>query len=178
MQPTALAAMPQQPADARRRRLEQLFADHAVAVFAFARRRTSASDADEVVSETFLVAWRRLDDVPEHERAWLLGVARRVLANRTRAETRQLKLQLRLATPVVDSAPDEAMQERVRQALDRLSPSDRDTLTLLAWEGLTPAELAVTLGCSRAAVYVRIHRARQRFAAVLSTPATDEGDRP
>jgi RNA polymerase sigma-70 factor (ECF subfamily) len=58
----------------RRARLDALFTSHAAEVFAFARRRASRSEADDVVSETFLVAWRRLDAVPDRPLPWLLGV--------------------------------------------------------------------------------------------------------
>jgi RNA polymerase sigma-70 factor, ECF subfamily len=151
---------------AREARLDALFAAHGRAVWAYARRRGSATDADEVVSETFLVVWRRLDDVPVDPRPWLLGVARRCLANVTRGEARQSALRHRLAavTPPADPSPSSG---RVLAALDHLTPSEREVVTLLAWDDLTPAEAAVALGCSRAAVYLRLHRARRRLAALL-----------
>jgi len=163
--------------DGRRRRLEQLYEAHASAVFAYARRRASWADADEVVSETFLIAWRRLDQVPSQERGWLSGVARKVLANRNRSETRQRRVRQRLAVarPGDDSAED--VDVRVHAALAQLSSTDRDALTLLAWDGLTAAEIGTALGCSRAAAYVRIHRARRRLAALLAASASPEGDR-
>jgi RNA polymerase sigma-70 factor (ECF subfamily) len=176
-EPAGLTTVPRP--EVRQRRLEELYAQHARAVFAYARRRASWADADEVVAETFLVAWRRLDDVPAEERAWLLGVARGALANRQRSDARQLRLQSRLAlaTPREEPAHEEA-QEPVRRALAALPDRDREALTLLAWDGLTPAEIAVALGCSRSAAYVRIHRARRRFSALLTTPAaaSAEGD--
>lgn len=160
----------------RQRRLELLYEAHASAVFAYARRRASWADADEVVSETFLVAWRRLDQVPCQERAWLIGVARKVLANRTRSEARQRRVRQRLviAGPVDDST--EVADGRVQSALAHLSDTDRDALTMLAWDGLSPAEIGTALGCSRAAAYVRIHRARRRFAALLAATTPPEGD--
>jgi RNA polymerase sigma factor (sigma-70 family) len=163
--------------DDRRRRLEQLYEAHASAVFAYARRRASWADADEVVSETFLIAWRRLDQVPAHDRAWLIGVARKVLANRNRSEARQQRVRRRLvvaAAPADDST--EVADGRVKSALARLSPTDREALTMLAWDGLSPAEIGTALGCSRAAAYVRIHRARRRFAALLAATTSPEGD--
>lgn len=157
----------------RRARLEALFDAYGKAVYAFACRRAGAADADEVVSETFLVAWRRLDDVPVPALPWLLGVARRCLANLSRGEARQSAVRLRLATtpqPVVaDVADRPSVSEQTRRSLARLSPGERDAITLIAWEGLTPDEVAVALGCSRAAVYLRLHRARRRLAADLKT---------
>ena len=179
-EPVALRLTAAGDAD-RRRRLEQLYADHAAAVFAYARRRVSRADADEAVSETFLVAWRRLDDVPDQSRAWLLAVARNVLANQRRAEHRRSNLSLRVAAqpgPTSDVSVETDMEERVRRALADLSPAERDVITLLAWDELTPAEAAVVLGCSRAAVYLRLHRARRRLASLLAEPSTPkESDR-
>jgi RNA polymerase sigma-70 factor (ECF subfamily) len=151
---------------ARETRLEELFHEHGRAVWAYARRRASASDADEVVSETFLVAWRRLDDIPERPRPWLLGVARRCLANVERGAARQSAVQLRLASQR-EPSPAESGSGRVLEALASLTASEREVLTLLAWDELSPAEAAVVLGCSRAAVYLRLHRARRRLAALL-----------
>jgi RNA polymerase sigma-70 factor, ECF subfamily len=165
----------------RRVRLEELFDAHGRAVYAFARRRAGAADADEVVSETFLVAWRRLDDVPVPALPWLLGVARRCLANLTRGEARQSAVRLRLATtpqPVVaDVADRPTVSDQTRRSLARLSPGEREAITLLAWDGLTPEEAAVALGCSRAAVYLRLHRARRRLAHDLEPDAHTE-DQP
>lgn len=156
----------------RRRQLEALFTEHGQTVFAFARRRATAADADEAVSETFVVAWRRLDDIPSEPLPWLLGVARRCLANINRREGRQVALCQRLAEVTRMSSADEISIGRdistaVLDALGRLTVGERDVLTLLAWEGLTPDEAAVVLACSRATVYVRLHRARRRFAASL-----------
>src|SRR5205823_8533341 len=144
----------------------------------FDRRRASWADAGEIVSETFLVAWRRLDDLPGQERPWLLGIARKALANRMRTETRQRRVQLRLAAepPSAQTTDTYVIDGSVHAALARLSAADRDALTLLAWDELTPAEVAVVLDCTRAAAYVRIHRARRRFAIALAAIRSAEGD--
>jgi RNA polymerase sigma-70 factor (ECF subfamily) len=151
----------------RRARLDTLFTSHAAAVFGFARRRTSRAEAEDVVSETFLVAWRRIDEVPEHALPWLLGTARRVLANRRRADSRQTALRGRMGcADRGESAPTEPPQPQVATvlaALALLPAAERDAITLLAWEGLTPDEAATVLGCSRATFYVRVHRARRRL---------------
>lgn len=154
----------------RRAKLEALFAAHAAQVFAFARRRASRSEAEDVVSETFLVAWRRLDAVPDRSLPWLLGVARRVLANRRRADSRRAALRSRLESgePAVEAAaPSQSDGGRVSAALAALPPAERDAITLLAWDGLTPDEAAIVLGCSRATFYVRVHRARRKLAGGL-----------
>jgi RNA polymerase sigma-70 factor (ECF subfamily) len=171
---SATTTAPGAPATSvRRQQLEALFTEHGRAVFAFARRRATAADADDVVSETFLVAWRRLDDVPSEPLPWLLGVARKCLANVNRREGRQAALYQRLAETTrlssagLESPIDRDSSPAVLDALSHLTVGERDVLTLLAWEGLTPDEAAVALGCSRATVYVRLHRARRRFSAAL-----------
>ena len=159
-----------EPDASRRHRLEELFAAYGPVVYGFARRRASAEDADEVVSETFLVAWRRIDEVPSHALPWLLTVARNSLANLRRAQARQKALHGRLvAAPRLPASEAELGQAQpsapyaVLLALAALPPAEREAITLLAWEDLTPAEAAVVLGCSRSAIYLRLHRARRRI---------------
>lgn len=161
-------AEPSSNTASRRAQLDALFTSYAPDVFAFALRRAPRSEAEDVVSETFLVAWRRLDAVLDHALPWLLGVARRVLANRRRADARQAALRSRLGQgqPDPDGEPESADPDAsaVLVALATLPPAERDAITLLAWEGLTPAEAAIVLGCSRATFYVRVHRGRRRLA--------------
>jgi RNA polymerase sigma-70 factor, ECF subfamily len=179
--PSPTTSLPLDGESERRRRIEELFARHGGTVYAFARRRASAADADEIVSDTFLVAWRRLDAVPAEPLPWLLNVARHSLANRARSEVRQAALQTRIAglarTPAASDPHDDAavLTARVARALDALSPAEYDALTLLAWEGLTPDEVATVLGCSRAAVYLRLARARRRFRRSMDDDADPEG---
>jgi RNA polymerase sigma factor (sigma-70 family) len=147
----------------RRKRFEQVFDEHFRAVSAYARRRAAEAEAEDVVAETFLVAWRRLDEVPGDAKPWLLGVARRVLANQRRAAGRRLALTQRVARERV-AEPD---RRPILEALERLPESDRELLLLVAWDGLSTGEAAATLGCSRPAVKVRLHRARRRLGAEL-----------
>lgn len=152
-------------------------------LLAYALRRVSdPADAADVVAETYLVAWRRLDDVPDGEsaRPWLFGVARRVLANLYRGErrrdalTERLREQLTAATP--DPDPGEPATPLV-EALRGLPEADQEVLRLVAWEELARDEIALVLGISRTAVRVRLHRARtrlaQRMAQLTQEPAPD-----
>jgi RNA polymerase sigma factor (sigma-70 family) len=157
----------------RSERFEGLFRENYARVRAYALRRASADAAQDVVAETFLVAWRRLDDVPEDALPWLYGVARRVLANRRRSAGRGAALERRLAfaaPPAISGDPGESVgdAEIVRAALARLSDGDREALMLVAWHGLSGARAARAAGCTRAAFAVRLHRARARLAAELS----------
>ncbi len=151
-------------------RFDAMYAAHAGAVLSYARRRARATDAEDVLAEVFVVAWRRLDEVPDDARIWLLGVARRVLANQRRGRTRQLAVQHRLAVGEPGHAPaiDTRGASRVAQALDRLSESDRELLLLLAWEGLSNDEAAQVLRIRPRTLRVRLHRARRRFARALA----------
>lgn len=151
----------------RRRSLEALFRAHAEAVHAYARRRTSAANADDVLSEVFAVACRRLDDLPAEPLPWLLACARRVLANQRRGARRSGALRARLAGAVGPRLPADDGDGLLRTALNQLSARDREILLLSAWEGLGPAELATVLGCSRGAAVTRLHRARKRLEAGL-----------
>ncbi|MCO8271077.1 hypothetical protein M1L60_10780 [Actinoplanes sp. TRM 88003] len=65
----------------------RLWLEHAPAVLRYARRRVDDEQADEVVAETFVVAWRRLAEIPAAELPWLFGVARRVSANVRRSRS-------------------------------------------------------------------------------------------
>jgi RNA polymerase sigma-70 factor (ECF subfamily) len=149
----------------RRMRLEQLFAAHAGAVRAYARRRIDPVSADDTVSEVFAIAWRRLDDVPEVSLPWLLGCARRVLAHQRRRLHRDVALAERLGRAPAQPAPRD--DPVLGWALSQLNERDRELLLLIAWEGLDPAQAAQVLGCTRNALAVRLHRARKRLAAVL-----------
>ncbi|MGY1843186.1 RNA polymerase sigma factor [Modestobacter sp. SYSU DS0875] len=154
-------------------RFDRLWTDHAPAVVRYARRHVLPDDVEDVVAETFVVAWRRLDEVPAFGLPWLLGVARGVSANVRRGHRRRDALTERIgAQPAADLAwPVTGPDDEVTAALHRLSDADRELLTLLAWDGLTQEEAAEALGCTRGALKVRLHRARRRFAALLADRA-------
>jgi RNA polymerase sigma-70 factor (ECF subfamily) len=145
---------------------EQLYREHAGAVLAYARRRTAREAADDVVADVFMVAWRRVDDVPAEPLPWLLGVARKVLANQRRGEHRGAELrerirgqQISVRSPVGDDGPSAAVR-----ALWSLGASDQELLMLIAWDRLTRAQAAEALGVSVGTLAVRLHRARRRLA--------------
>jgi RNA polymerase sigma-70 factor, ECF subfamily len=152
--------------DSRRRvRFEQVFREHVTAVRAYARRRIDDATADDVVSDVFVIAWRRLDELPDDALPWLYGCARRVLANERRGARRQEALAARLAEfaapPSADGVVDRG--STLRRALASLCDSDRELLMLVAWEELDATQTSQVLGCSRATLAVRLHRARRRL---------------
>lgn len=140
------------------------------------RRLTSPEEVAEVVAETFLTLWRRLDDAPEGDalRPWTYGVARRVIANHLRGVRRREALTERLVADFAqitqrlrDPAEKVAEASNLRAALTRLSERDQELLTLVAWEGLSNDEIAITLGVRAGAVRLRLYRARRRLEAEL-----------
>jgi RNA polymerase sigma-70 factor (ECF subfamily) len=151
----------------RRRRLEVLYREHAAAVHAYARRRTGAATAEDVVMEVFVIACRRLERVPGDSLPWLLGCARRVLANQRRGVQRADALTDRLISAARVADLDAGAGELVAVALAGLRSVDQEILLLRFWEDLDTSEIAAVLGCSRPAAAVRLHRARRRLAVAL-----------
>ena len=158
-----------------RERLTGLWVEHHEPVTRFVARRVSEALVDDVVSETFLVAWRRLDDVPADPRPWLFGVARNVLATHMRTHGRWRALSVRLERepePGHQGADDVAADRAdLRRAWELLSDADREAIALVAWDGLTTVEAAHVLGCRPTTFSVRLTRARKRLLAFSEVPS-------
>src|SRR5919109_1978083 len=139
----------------REERFDRLFHASYPALWRYTRRRVPEADVDDVLAETFTVAWRRLDDVPECDAAlpWLYRVAANTIANRRRSQRRHVRLVARLQAERPPAEADGLTQ--VLEALAALRPEDQEALRLAAWEGLTAAEIAVVLGCSANAAALR-----------------------
>ncbi len=145
------------------------------------RRARSPEDAADVVAETFTIAWRRLDSVPEGDGAvpWLLVTARHVMANMGRRAERGLGLidrlghELRTAVSASVGPQDEGALI-ARRALGRLSDRDREVILLVAWEGFSDKELSALLGCTPAAARIRLLRARSRLVDALADEESTE----
>jgi RNA polymerase sigma-70 factor (ECF subfamily) len=153
-------------------RFTALYARHYRAVRAYAWRR-GPDEADDVVAETFLVAWRRLEELPDDCLPWLFAVARNVRLNMARQERRRRSREERGASTQAPEPFTASLENgsALQSGLARLSEPDREVLMLAAWESLDRAQMAQALGCSKAAAAVRLHRARRRLAAVLATDA-------
>jgi RNA polymerase sigma-70 factor (ECF subfamily) len=147
---------------------EAMYACEAGRVLAYARRHVPRHDAEDVVAETFTVAWRRRDQLPEEPRAWLIGVARNVIRAlwRTKARTTPYET-LELLADVARDTPETATIGRMEllEALAALSEPEREAILLVNWDGLSSVKAAEVLGCSATALRVRLHRARQRMQA-------------
>jgi RNA polymerase sigma-70 factor (ECF subfamily) len=161
---------------------DELYREHYAAIMRYARRRADPDTAGDVVAETFLVAWRRLDAIPSQQAdvlPWLYGVARRVLANSERSHRRAQRVMIRLGQHsrdglVPDTAGAVAERARLAQALGTLSSSDQEVLRLIGWEELNLTGAAIAMGCSRSAMTVRLHRARRRLDKALGAIDSEE----
>lgn len=169
------------------RRFQAVYDAHHGAVVAYARRRTGGGDeAQDVVAETFTIAWRRLPEVPEGAAAlpWLYGVARRVMANQRRGNQRRADLWIRLRGQTAVAADVEsevvAAEERrtVLAALSRLRAADQEILRLAVWEELAHRDIAGLVGCSESSVAVRLHRARSRLGREIGKEERRVGQEP
>lgn len=154
------------------RALEALYTAHADRVLAYLRHRTDRETAEEILSETFVLAWRKSGSVPDDALPWLLASARRLLANRVRSDQRHRALTERMAAMADRPGAQEigdaiGTRTEVAAALSALSEQDRETLLLSAWYGLTARQAAAVMDCTATAFAVRLHRARKRFRAAL-----------
>ena len=160
----------------REKLLASLFDSAYAPIMAYARRRTpQLSDAEDMVAETFVVVWRRLDDLPEHETErlpWLYGIARRVVANQRRSAARRGRLRDRIELVAASQAVQAPSPlHAVLDAIGRLRETDQEVLRLVAWEGLSHADVGVALGISRNAAAIRLHRARAHLEREMRTPS-------
>jgi RNA polymerase sigma-70 factor (ECF subfamily) len=151
-------------------------------VLAYFKRRTDSETAKDCAAETFLVAWRRIDEVPDDALPWLYGVARRVLANQRRSGGRIGRLLAKLAglSPDFPVNPETVVLRRAEEAelldaVNRLRPADRELLLLATWEELPHAQIGEVLGCSAHAVDQRVHRAVGRLARALAATGQKPG---
>lgn len=156
----------------RRNEFEMLYSTYAGRVLGYALRRAPRAEAEEVVSDVFFIAWRRLDDLPRDLLPWLLATARNVLRNQRRSAHRRGALTARVQLDPhpgysIDPADYVIKVEQAAVALDQLTEPQREAVLLVAWDGLTRQQAAAVLGCSRATFAVRLHRARRTLAAAL-----------
>ncbi|GLZ33061.1 siderophore-interacting protein [Lentzea sp. NBRC 105346] len=143
-----------------RERFQAVYLECYPRVLAYAASRVGRAPAEDVTSETFTIAWRKLGDMPANALPWLLGIAR----NLVRQSHREVVWQ---ELPEV-AEPDSTGVVELLDALNGLSESDREVLTLVAWHGLSSAEAAQVLDCSTATFFVRLHRARGRLKRAFS----------
>lgn len=142
-------------------------------------RRTDSATADDVLSETLVVLWRRLDEVPDDAIAWSIGVARLQLSNAERSVRRQQRLFAKLVVldpPREVTEPEQADDATyIRDAIARLRPLDAEVIRLTAWDELTLEQVAGVLGVTVNAATIRLHRARKRLKDELGKITDSDG---
>ncbi|MET9343919.1 MULTISPECIES: RNA polymerase sigma factor [unclassified Nonomuraea] len=140
-------------------------------VWAYVVTRAGRQVADEVVSETFAIAWRKLDQVPGNALPYLLGIAKNVLRDTIRDEARREGLARELREWVAGDVADQVAERLgVLRAMAGLTQEERELLILVAWQGLSTRDAAKVVGCSVPAFKVRLHRARRRLRRELEQP--------
>lgn len=172
------------PTRDKRTHFESIYEEHRPRVLAYCMRRTRSADAADACSETFLVAWRRLDDIPPPPETlpYLYGIAGRVLSNQLRALHRRSRLDAKLANlgfaPPADPAVvvfQSSRDQEVVAAVGKLKPKDREIVMLYTWEDLPRDAIAEMMGMTRAAIDQRIHRSYQRLARILEPTRDTQG---
>ncbi len=175
-------------------RFDLLYRRYHAKVSAYCRRRVATDRVDDVVAETFLTAWRRIDDVPDDDAAlmWLYRVAYRTVGHQWRSTSRRRRLEEKLALipEPPNGAPDDSAVHadeirRVLEAAAHLSDRDAEILRLASWEHLERAEIAEVLDIDPNAVSQRLHRARANLTKHFTrledrhrTPAAQKGGTP
>jgi RNA polymerase sigma-70 factor (ECF subfamily) len=156
-------------------RFARLVREHTPAVGNYLRRRLyplTTSDLDDLVEETMIVVWRRLDSVPnDAELPWMLGVARNVLRNARRSKNRRSAFEATLHPLRNEASAEDSVigDSSVRDALAALDDGDREILLLNAWDGLDTHALGVYFSISTNAAAVRLSRAQSRFRELLGS---------
>lgn len=161
----------------------QLFRQTAPRVHAYAVRQVGSDAADDLVSETYAIAWRRRSQIPLAPLPWLLVVARNLASNHRRSQRRSAQLWLTAVRdqwrPSSPSPDAEVLQrETALAALAVCTDAEREALLLTAWDGLTASEAARVAGCSTHAFTVRLARARARFTAHVQGSDSPEAAAP
>lgn len=167
----------------RARRFEAVAAGVYEPLQRYLRRRASAADAADVLSDTLMTVWRRLDDVPADDPLpWCYGVARRSLANHRRGDDRRARLTERIIThrlPDDDGDPQrriDRLDPALVSAMQELTPAEQEVVHLWAWEQLEPREIAIVLDQTPNAVSVALSRSRRKLAARLTPSQTVRQD--
>jgi RNA polymerase sigma factor (sigma-70 family) len=167
-----MGSHPQSDRSAVEARFAEVFA-HLGFITSYARHR-GARDADAIASasEAMAIAWRRLADIPvEGSRPWLINTARNLLLAERRREPAtgsQSLGDLEVQAPTVPLPPELDLDPGLADGLRGLSEEYREALLLIAWDDLTPAQAAASLGISRTAFRARLHRARRRLRDELA----------
>lgn len=164
----------------------ELYDRHAAIIHRYAARRVGEHVADDIMSETFLVAFERradFDDSRDDARPWLYGIATTLLKKHARLEARAWKGLVAAGAAELDHDAIEALGSRVdaetavkklASALKRMPARDRDTLLLYAWGDLDYEGIAQALEVPIGTVRSRLNRARLTLRASTTRVMTPD----
>jgi RNA polymerase sigma-70 factor (ECF subfamily) len=146
-----------------------IYSAHHAALCAYFARRVGRGEVEDLVAETFVVAWRKLPRRIEHPLPWLYAVAGKVLANHRRKAARRDGVDIgdRLAATAPSDPAETLSDHNLAVAFAQLGERDREAIRLVAWEGLSLADAARAARCSAPAFAVRLSRARRRLQGLL-----------
>ena len=157
-------------------RLTRAFEASASDLLAYLSRRTNVDDGPDLLGETMVVAWRRVQDLPEdpeRARMWLFGIARGTLQNHARGERRRWALADRIRGRIREdaTAPAADAGTDVRDAIDRLEPELAELVRLVHWDRLSLVDAAALIGIPASTARGRYQKAREELRAALSLEA-------
>lgn len=143
------------------------------------RAAGGARDPDGIAAEAMAIAWRRLADVPADDaRPWLIATTRNLLLAERRREPATGSQDfggVDVTAPEQQFSPELELNPRLAAGLRALPDQDREALLLIAWEDLTPALAAASLGIAPTAFRMRLHRARRHLSDLLDSGTTTAG---
>ena len=146
----------------------------------FARRVPTREDAEDLLGEVMVVAWRRARHAPADDTAlemWLFGVARNTLGTFYRSQGRRRRPHDRVVESTTltsaSGGAQEARVEELREALLSLTSRDRELVTLIHWDGFAVHEAGTILGISATTARSRYSRLRQRLRVLLASTTTE-----
>jgi RNA polymerase sigma-70 factor (ECF subfamily) len=148
---------------------ERLFREHYASVARYVARRLPREGVDDVVSSTFIVAWRKFDQVEGANLLWLYRIAHYEVAHERRRLARRPQREILGDLELTDSVPLEDVID-LAFAFSQLSEDDAELLRLIHWDQLDRSDVAELLGCSVNTLNVRYHRAKDRLATALGQP--------
>lgn len=163
-------------------RFRDLYHQTSPRVYAYLRRQTTQDEAESVLSDVYLKAWRHFDSLEANPMGWLITAAKTTLLDHWRAKQRQDRLAddfAALARHESVAAVEGLALDRtlMLQALRQLSDNDREALLLVGWDGLDHQSAADAAGCTVSAFTARINRARTRLVELLGD-STAQPTRP
>ena len=154
------------------KRLTKILDQCAGDVMRYLQRRVGPDDAADLLGDTMMVVWRRVNDLPddaEESRMWIFGLARGSLLNHSRGERRRLALSEKIRTHVISARTAPAADEgsEVRDALSHLNPELREIVQLVHWDGFTLAQAAQVVGIPAPTARGRYARAKDELRVAL-----------